>query len=148
MTITKIPLLDEVRVAAPCPKRWDDMLGGDRVRFCRSCEKNVYNLSEMTRDEAENLLQTHEGGLCVHFYRRSDGTIMTQNCPVGLRAIRRNVPEIRCENQRDRNRHFRHSVRHSVSCLYCRRRCKTVSALAGTPYRLCGSKNLEDRSRD
>ena len=84
-----IPLLDQVRVAAPCPANWNEMVGGDRVRYCRSCEKNVYNLSEMSRSEAEKLLQTHEGKMCVRYYRRTDGTIMTNNCPVGLRTIRK-----------------------------------------------------------
>ena len=84
-----IPLLDNVRVATPCPANWDEMVGGERVRYCRSCEKNVYNLSEMTKDEAENLLQTHDGKLCIRYYQRADGKIMTQNCPVGLRTLRR-----------------------------------------------------------
>ena len=87
---TEIPLLENVRIASPCPKRWDDMVGGERVRFCRECSKNVYNLSEMRQEEAENLLKTHEGGrVCLTFYRRADGKILTADCPVGLRAARR-----------------------------------------------------------
>ena len=84
-----IPLLANVRIAAPCPANWNEMVGGDRVRYCRSCEKNVYNLSEMSQNDAESLLKTHEGHLCVRYYRRNDGTIMTNNCPVGLRTIRK-----------------------------------------------------------
>ena len=45
----------------------------------------------MKREEAEALLLTTEGRLCVRFYRRADGTILTQNCPVGLRAIKQRV---------------------------------------------------------
>ena len=84
-----IPLLDNARIAAPCPANWNEMVGGDRVRYCRSCEKNVYNLSEMSKNDAEKLLKTHEGHLCVRYYRRNDGTIMTNDCPVGLRTIRK-----------------------------------------------------------
>ena len=84
-----IPLLDNVRVAAPCPANWNEMVGGERVRYCRSCEKNVYNLSEMSRKDAEELLETHEGRLCIRYYQRADGKIITQNCPVGLRLMRR-----------------------------------------------------------
>ena len=84
-----IPLLDNVRVAAPCPANWNEMVGGERVRYCRACEKNVYNLSEMSQDEAEKLLETHEGELCIRYYQRADGKILTQNCPVGLRLMRR-----------------------------------------------------------
>lgn len=64
------------------------MYGTDRVRFCGLCSQNVYNLSAMTRDEAEDLIRGTEGQLCVRFYRRWDGTILTKNCPVGMRAIK------------------------------------------------------------
>jgi hypothetical protein len=67
------------------------MRGDERVRFCAQCSLNVYNLSDMTRREAEGLLARAEGRLCVRFYRRPDGTILTSNCPVGLRAIKRRV---------------------------------------------------------
>ncbi len=45
----------------------------------------------MTRSEAESLIARTEGRLCVRFYRRHDGSIITRDCPVGLRAIRRRV---------------------------------------------------------
>jgi hypothetical protein len=64
------------------------MRGGDRIRFCARCKKHVYNLSGMTRAQAENLIQQKEGGLCVRFYRRVDGTVLTQDC-LGLVATRR-----------------------------------------------------------
>jgi len=88
-TKRKLPLLDRITVASPCHASWDEMLGDDRVRFCLSCEKNVYNLSAMTREEAERLLQERGDDLCVRFYQRADGTIMTQDCPVGARKKRR-----------------------------------------------------------
>ena len=85
-----LPMLDQVRVASPCNASWDEMLGDERVRFCMSCEKNVYNLSAMARDEAERLLQERVGkDLCVRFYQRADGTIMTEDCPVGVKKKRR-----------------------------------------------------------
>ena len=83
--------LDHVRVAAPCKADWDQMIGIDRVRFCGQCSLNVYNLSAMTRSDAESLIARTEGRLCLRFYRRSDGSIITKDCPVGLRAIRRRV---------------------------------------------------------
>jgi hypothetical protein len=42
----------------------------------------------MTREEAEDLIRRTDGRLCVRFYKRRDGTILTRNCPVGLRAIK------------------------------------------------------------
>ena len=43
------------------------MVGSDTVRFCASCQKNVYNLSGMQRDEAISLMRGTEGRLCVRF---------------------------------------------------------------------------------
>jgi hypothetical protein len=84
-------LLGRVRVASPCPASWDAMEGDDRTRFCRECSLNVYDLSALTRAEAESLVARAEGRLCARFYRRADGTILTADCPVGLRAVRRRV---------------------------------------------------------
>src|SRR5882672_7171320 len=86
--------LDNVHVAAACSADWDQMIGNDRSRFCGQCNLNVYNLSSMSRAEAESLIAGCEGRLCVRFYRRKDGSILTDNCPVGLRAIRRKVSAI------------------------------------------------------
>ena len=85
--------LDHLRIAAPCPADWDQMFSFEdkRVRFCSQCNLNVYNLSGMSRQEAEALITKTEGRLCVRFYRRADGSILTQNCPVGLKAIKRRV---------------------------------------------------------
>lgn len=89
----RLPMLDQVRVASPCNASWDEMLGDDRVRFCTSCEKNVFNLSAMSREDAERLIQERLGGgeLCVRFYQRADGTVMTQDCPVGVTKKRRKM---------------------------------------------------------
>ena len=76
--------LDALSVASPCPANWEEMTGDDRIRFCNSCQLNVYHLSGMTRLEAETLIQEKEGKLCVRYYRRADGTILTKDCPVGL----------------------------------------------------------------
>jgi hypothetical protein len=86
--------LDHVRVAAPCDVDWDNMFGDEQVRFCGQCKLNVYNLSEMTKQEAELLVSRTEGRLCVRYYRRRDGSIITQNCPVGLRSLQRRVSRI------------------------------------------------------
>ena len=61
------------------------MHGDARVRFCDECKLHVYNLSSLTRAQAENLVATHEGRLCVRYYQRADGTIITQDCGGGLR---------------------------------------------------------------
>ena len=83
--------LDHVRVAAPCPADWNRMTGDEQVRFCAQCSLNVYNLSGMTKQQAEALIMSAEGRLCIRYYQRADGTILTDNCPVGLRALKRRV---------------------------------------------------------
>lgn len=83
--------LDRMRVASPCPIGWESMKGDDRVRFCEQCQLHVYNISEMTRPEAEALVVRTEGRICARLYRRADGTVLTKDCPVGLRAIRRRI---------------------------------------------------------
>jgi len=83
--------LAHVQVAAPCKADWNQMIGSEQVRFCAQCNLNVFNLSGMSRLEAESLIARTEGRLCVRFYRRTDGSIITQDCPVGLRAIQRRV---------------------------------------------------------
>jgi hypothetical protein len=86
--------LDHLRIASPCPVGWDQMTGDDRVRFCEQCSLRVYNISEMTRTEAEALIAKTEGHICARIYRRFDGTIITRDCPVGLRAIRTRVAKM------------------------------------------------------
>ncbi len=85
----RLPVLDNIQVAAPCPARWGDMTGDERVRACGDCKKNVYNLSEMTREEAEALLVEKEGRLCVRYFQRADGTILLRDCAVGVKRRRR-----------------------------------------------------------
>jgi hypothetical protein len=86
--------LDRLHIASPCAADWNDMIGSDRVRFCGQCRKNVYHLSNMSRKEAERLIAQREGGMCVRFYRRADGTVITSDCPVGLRLIKRRVSRV------------------------------------------------------
>jgi hypothetical protein len=83
------PKLEDVRVAAPCHVSWDTMVGDDRVRFCGRCEKNVYNLSAMPREEAEAFIADRAGNICVRLYKRTDGTVLTEDCPVGVKRRRR-----------------------------------------------------------
>jgi hypothetical protein len=87
--------LSRVKVASPCTADWESMLGNERQRFCGQCQLNVYNLSGMSKREAENLISHAEGRLCVRFYRRADGTILTKDCPVGLRALKRRFTRLR-----------------------------------------------------
>ncbi len=86
--MSPLPVLENLVIATPCKAPWSAMSGDDRVRFCHDCRLNVYNLSAMTRAEAEALVREKEGRLCVRFYRRKDGTVLTRDCPGPLFAAR------------------------------------------------------------
>jgi hypothetical protein len=79
--------LDDLEVATPCSADWASMAGDDVVRFCPQCRQNVYNISGMTADEATALLGDKDRLRCVRFYRRRDGTVMTADCPIGIRQL-------------------------------------------------------------
>jgi hypothetical protein len=86
--------LGRIRIAEPCHASWDEMAGDARVRHCTLCSLNVYNFAEMSRDELRDLLLRTEGRLCARLYRRADGTLLTRDCPTGLRALRRRASRI------------------------------------------------------
>jgi hypothetical protein len=52
---------------------------------------HVYNLSDMPRAEAEAFVSQAEGRTCIRFHRRADGTLLTRDCPVGLRVVRQRL---------------------------------------------------------
>ena len=81
--------LGNVRIASPCSADWEQMFGDERKRFCGDCKLNVYNLSAMSRDEAENFVTAAEGRVCIRYFARPDGTVITQDCPVGWEKFKR-----------------------------------------------------------
>jgi hypothetical protein len=88
-TRAKLPVLDNIRIASPCNAEWSKMTGDERSRHCGACKQNVYNLSDMTRDEAEALITAREGRLCIRYYQRGDGTILLADCTIGGRRKRK-----------------------------------------------------------
>lgn len=85
---SELPLLDTIEIAAPCPMSWATMDGSTTKRFCDSCRLHVHDLSAMTAQEAETLLQTHRGELCVRYTQDSSGRIVTDEFPTPLRPLR------------------------------------------------------------
>lgn len=83
--------LKNLKVASPCSADWDRMAGDERKRFCGDCKLHVYNLSGMTTYDAENLLRLSEWRLCVRYFQRADGTVLTQECPVGWARVKRRL---------------------------------------------------------
>lgn len=87
--------ISNIRIASPCPADWKKMVGDERVRYCAECNLNVYNLSAMTERQALQFLGDNSGKrVCLRLYRRADGTIITQDCPWGFRALKRRATRI------------------------------------------------------
>jgi len=80
--------LDEIEIAEPCPALWVEMEGNEKARHCGDCDLDVYDLSAMTRTEAEDFIASHQGvdRLCLRLLRRADGTILTSDCPIARRS--------------------------------------------------------------
>lgn len=82
-----LSILNHIRIATPCSAKWESMAGDERTRFCGSCRKHVYNIASMTAEEAASLIHAREGNLCARLFQRADGTVMTSDCPGGIRGI-------------------------------------------------------------
>jgi hypothetical protein len=78
-------VLDRIVHGNPCAESWEAMPGDAWVRRCAKCDQSVYNLSSLTRKEAERLLRNRGAEICTAFYRRPDGTLLTQRCPSSVR---------------------------------------------------------------
>lgn len=81
--------LNDIKLSFECPVLWSSMTGDERIRHCGQCDKNVYNVSEMNRAEAVEFLRNATEETCIQFYRRSDGSVMTEPCPSTIRKLRR-----------------------------------------------------------
>ena len=84
-----VPMLATIRVATPCRADWNEMTGDARMRHCTQCDKDVFNLSDMTREQAEALIIAKNGDLCARYYQRHDGTILLADCSIGLAQKRK-----------------------------------------------------------
>ena len=86
--------LNKIKIASPCGANWNEMRGDERRRYCAECKLNVYNLSNMSQSEAESFLINSEGRVCLRIFRRTDGTVITKDCPVGWAKIKRKVSRL------------------------------------------------------
>ncbi len=86
--------LDQLQIAAPCPAQWDDMQGTETKRLCADCNLHVHNPTRISEVELDAFLtevsaKLHAGErVCARLYRRADGTVLEQNCPRGVAALR------------------------------------------------------------
>lgn len=69
--------LDGLRVKTACATDWSAMTGDDRKRHCETCDKQVYDLSRMTRPEIERLVRITRGNFCGRMTRHADGRVFS-----------------------------------------------------------------------
>ena len=67
--MSKKSLIDSIEVKSPCSENWNEMQGGEKVRFCGHCEFEVNNISALTRKQAMRLVRESEGRICVHYIK-------------------------------------------------------------------------------
>jgi hypothetical protein len=77
-------------IKSPCEVSWTSMAGDDRTRFCGTCQKHVFNLSEMTAAEVD-VLFAGSPDLCVRAMTTESGALVTKPCaePAQTPASRR-----------------------------------------------------------
>jgi hypothetical protein len=74
---TRTISLDQVRIAEPCPKTWDALVGDDHSRYCAHCDRHVHNLSALSADEAQRLICASAGRLCIAYIPNEAGRVTT-----------------------------------------------------------------------
>lgn len=80
--------VNQLKIAKPCSASWGEMSGDEQRRFCGACKKNVYNVAGMTEREVGDLISQSEVMPCLRLTRRADGTVLTRDCPVGVKRFR------------------------------------------------------------
>lgn len=78
---------DSICIAMPCSMDWDSMKGTDEVRLCSGCDKNVYNISAMSKNRAEEILSAPQLP-CLRIARNTEGRIIYDECPRWLKPLR------------------------------------------------------------
>jgi hypothetical protein len=79
--LAMIERVARVEIASPCDQAWAEMTGDDRKRRCSRCDRDVYDLTAHSLEEVDALLRPADDMPCIQFFRRSDGTVLTSDCP-------------------------------------------------------------------
>lgn len=58
-------MIRKVNVRNKCNEDWNKMTAGETSRFCSSCERNVFDLSDKTPDEIYQIWKENNGKVCA-----------------------------------------------------------------------------------
>lgn len=86
--------LHNISVPTPCTADWNSMTGNEQVRFCQHCSLDVHHLSMMSRNQAERLVASANGRLCIRFVRDPQGRFSTLPVKQKLHRIGRRTSRI------------------------------------------------------
>lgn len=76
---SRLDSLSPDSITRPCSEDWAAMSGGQRLRHCARCARNVVHLSRFGREEAEAYLEQRSGKLCVRAGFGPDGKVRTRD---------------------------------------------------------------------
>lgn len=62
-----------LEVTEPCPKKWEELEGGEQKRYCGACRLHVFNSAAMTREEVREVSAQAEGRLCMRVVKDPSG---------------------------------------------------------------------------
>lgn len=66
-----------LQVVSPCPKRWSELQGDAKRRFCSECQLHVHNLSAMDEGERAQFVAGRGTHACISYELRADGSMVT-----------------------------------------------------------------------
>lgn len=73
-------LVESLTIPTPCKARWEDMRGDDTVRRCARCDREVHDLTRMTKDEIALLFSSAAKTPGARMRRRPDGRVVGGEC--------------------------------------------------------------------
>ena len=67
----------DLEIKSPCCESWDEMRGTASRRFCDLCEKDVYNLSALSKEEVRQLFASKRRPCIRYTYDESESIVFT-----------------------------------------------------------------------
>lgn len=59
--------IENIELSFVCPQNWDNMTICGNGRFCGVCQKTVYDFTDKSQEEYDDIVQKHKGQLCGRF---------------------------------------------------------------------------------
>ncbi len=62
--------IKNIELSFVCPQNWDNMTICGNGRFCGVCQKTVYDFTNKSQKEYDDIVQKHDGQLCGRFTKK------------------------------------------------------------------------------